>query len=362
MRKWLWVAIVGLVLLGGIVKAGLPVPGLLNEVLEPRAEDVSFAGLPVEEAEPELVWQLFLPWSKDGLGHGEKYLGAFGLGMYVDAAPPARLVVGPGDIIAVQDGWDTRTRLYDREGRFLGLREGYPLGFTPNGGLITFSPVVRRYDPSGNLLWERDPHAEAKRMLGLPESSPTELVGGYSTAFASPWGDVYCSVRIGRYTAGTCLSPDEQGVELPQWVQTDEFHVGVIYDADGKLVRFVSEGIPGGLVFTPSGTAFATAVPEDNMWAHREFQIRDGQFTLRRTIRLPNYSIFAVGQDGSVVARDPGLPTPFTVYREGSRKAVRFILPGKHMDADTDFEGHIYSMEVQQDGLVIACWKWPVPQ
>lgn len=103
-------------------------------------------------------------------------------------------------------------------------------------------------------------------------------------------------------------------------------------------------------------------IPEEKAYAHREFQIRDGQFTLKRTLRLPNQAIYAVGKDGSVVARNPGILTPFVVYKEGSRKAVRFVLPDKHMHIQADFEGHIYSMEIQEDGLVIACWKWPVPQ
>lgn len=363
MSKRVGIIIVGLLLLGGIVKAAPQVPGLLNRVLKPGSADISFVGVPVEDAQPELVWQLFLPWSKEGLGHGEKYLGEREIGMPVDAEPPGRVVVGPGGIVAVQDGYDERTRLYDREGRFLGFRDGYPLGFTPDGGLITYGPAVRRYGPSGELLWERDPYGEAKKILGVEARGPSELVEGYSTALASPWGDVYCSIRIGRYTAGARPSPEQQGVMLPQWIPVEEFDACVIYDADGKLVRCDKEGIPGGLVFTPRGTAFGAGVPEENAYAHREFDIRDGRFILKRTLWLPNYSVKAVGKDGSVVAKNQDMPTSFTVYKEGSREAVRFVLPDSHiMQVQTDFDGHIYSITLQEDGLLIVCRKWPVPK
>lgn len=140
----------------------------------------------------------------------------------------------------------------------------------------------------------------------------------------------------------------------------------VVYDAAGKLVRCAREGIPGKLVFTTRGTAFGAGVSRDGVYSHREFYVEKGRFTLRRTVELPCYGICAVGKDGSVVGLDvpgPGdAPLHFTVYREGSRRAVGFVLPQGEFPTGADAEGHIYTMRVRGDGLVINCWRWPVPE
>lgn len=62
-RKRGWAPIAGLLLLGAIVKSAPLVPRLLNEVLEARDGDVSFVGLPVGEAEPELAGNCSSPGS-----------------------------------------------------------------------------------------------------------------------------------------------------------------------------------------------------------------------------------------------------------------------------------------------------------
>ena len=103
MKKRVWIVVLGLAVLTGMVRAAPVIPGLLNNVLRPGAEDVSFAGLPVEDAPLNQVWQLFLPWSKDGLGGGDKYLGMLEIDMPVPggATPPDLVVVGPGPTVAV---------------------------------------------------------------------------------------------------------------------------------------------------------------------------------------------------------------------------------------------------------------------
>jgi len=83
-------------------------------------------------------------------------------------------------------------------------------------------------------------------------------------------------------------------------------------------------------------------------------------------VELPCYAIYAVGKDGSVVGLDipgPGdAPLHFTVYREGSRRAVGFVLPQGEFPTGADAEGHIYTMRVREDGLVVTRWRWPVPE
>ncbi|MEW6545553.1 MAG: hypothetical protein AB1446_01365 [Bacillota bacterium] len=323
MKKRAWIVVLCLVVLTGAVRAARVIPGLLNEALEPRAEDVSFVGLPVEEAPLNQVWQLFLPWSKDGLGGGDKYLGMMEVDMPVPggAAPPNLVVVGPGPTVAVEDRGDTR--LYDIQGRFIGLRQGRPVGFAPNGALVTLGGPLRMYSVSGEVLWEREPYREAKTILGVAAETASELVQGFESAFVSPSGDVYCSIRIERLRKQTVVSPDAPGITMEQWAPVEAFDACVVYDAAGELVRCDREGIPGKLVFTTRGTAFGAGVSRDGVYSHREFWVEKGRFTLRRTVELPCCAIYAVGKDGSVVGLDvpgPGdAPLRFTVYREGSR-------------------------------------------
>jgi len=252
-RKRTWTVVLCLVVLAGAVGAARVIPGLLNAVVEPRAEDVSFVGLPVEEAPLNPVWQLFQAWSKGGLGGGVKYLGMLEVGMPVPggAAPPDLVVVGPGPTVAVEDRGNTR--LYDIQGRFTGLRQGRPVGFGPDGALVTLGGPLRMYSASGEVLWEREPYREAKTILGVAEETASELVQGFESAFVSPSGDVYCSVRIERLRKQTVLSPEGPGITGEQWVPVEAFDACVVYDAAGKLVRCDREGIPDSLSLPRGG-------------------------------------------------------------------------------------------------------------
>ncbi|MEW6107054.1 MAG: hypothetical protein AB1563_11950 [Bacillota bacterium] len=50
MARRVWIVVLSLVVLTGMVKAAPLISGLLNNVLQQRVQDVSFVGLPVEDA------------------------------------------------------------------------------------------------------------------------------------------------------------------------------------------------------------------------------------------------------------------------------------------------------------------------
>jgi len=286
-------------------------------------------------------WQVRIPWSRDGLGGSDRFLGTGeeGIPLGGGAFPPAWVLVGPGPQIAVEHFGGTR--LYDRQGRFLRELPGSACGFLPDGSIVTMGRLLAAYGPDGSLLWERDPWSEAAKLTGGQGAN-----GFANPPVVSPAGTVYCWMHLN--------------------LRDGSLDALLVYGPNGETIS--CDQVPGSvpLLFTQRSTVFAGAVATERGQAHREFSVDGATFKLVRTIYLPEQrTIYAVGADGSLVARNLGngesLIEDYTVYRPGAKKAIAFSLPEGHHFAAWTPDGKLYTSQLLEDFFVVTAWTWPVP-
>ena len=307
-------------------------------------------------------WQVLLPWSQDGLGGADKYLGMIALGMPASggAYPPGGLCVSDEAVIAVGDTSCDLTRLYDRWGKPLGARPGMPIGFLPGGVLVVSGDgenALTVYAADGELLWIANPGEHAS----FSEQADTSLqvIGGGGTYFVNPLGEVFAheSRSYGRLVQG----------QVPYWQSEKSVDATIVYGLDGAILRTRNE-IGARPIFTPHGTVFFYSLEAGHeSFAHREFEVDNGDWVASRTILLPLQSLAAHGQNGDFLCRaegdaggPEGLIYSFEVYREGADSGIAFSLPVGHYPFQL-WNGFIWTFVLQEDGLLITCWKWPVP-
>ncbi len=316
-----------------------------NDVVTPKPADVDFLDVKLEAAEPIQEWQLRVPWSRDGLGGADRYLGMDLPGEPVGggADPPEVVLVGPGPIIAIES--HDSSRLYDPSGRFLRSLPGRPVGFTSRGELVTAGggAPLQVFSPDGALLWGANPFGDFESRLDLAEEI---LPGGSLEHFVSPDGNVYVSIN-------SRTRDDEMIVAL------------LVYSSTGALLS--CNRVPRGfhLRFTHQGTVFAHSVRVERGVAEREFKVDKDTFTLIRTIYVPSGTIGAIGRDGSMVcyeiASQEDLGFRFIVYKEGIGRALSFTLPCEEYFVAWTPDGRLYTQRVTAEAFVLTAWIWPTP-
>lgn len=321
-------------------------PSPYNQVVAQRPQDISLLDLTREPGRLTKCWQVYIPWSRSGLGRSDRYLGTGeeGIPLGGGAFPPTGMVVGPGPIIAVDIGGGTR--LYDSEGRFLGDRLGSPAGFLPDGSLVAagVEPGIVAYSPDGTPRWSHDPWSETTdRLWG---GRPAQAYG--LPLVVSPTGEVWFYMHF--------------------FLSSESTAALVVYAPEGDTLYCDRVPATTPLLFTPQGTAFCSVVSVKRGDACREFSATGGVFTLVRTLTLPPaFSwIRAVGPDGSLLCRDPDdgqtLLESYTVYRPGAGTALTFSLPDGHHFAAYTPDGRFYTTQLLEDFFVVTAWAWPVPQ
>jgi len=347
--------------------ASRPTPTLVDQVLMATENDTDLATAHVQEKSAVEVWSVSIPWSTEGRGGADRYLGQIDIGVPVSggAAAPLMIAVSPAGFVAVEDRG--ATRLYDSSGVFLGLRDGTPVGFGPNAELVVTggSGPLTVYDEAGNVLWYADPLNEAFEGLGLADSAAAGLVRASSSPFTSPDGDIYWPMYIEVGEILTIPSPDDPQAVLPQWQTVEALNAFLLYDVTGTLVRCARETVPQRLVFTPDGTVFGIGVVARGGVVHREFAVERGSFRYLRGVRVSAGTVYGAGRDGSLLVLEPlaeSGPLRFTVYGVGeSGKAARFALPDGHGFVAAYAEGRLYSSLLTADCLQVSCWQWPTP-
>jgi len=316
-----------------------------NDFVTAKPADLDFLDVELEAAEPIQEWQLRVPWSRDGLGGADRYLGMDLPGEPVGggADPPEIVLIGPGPVIAIESR--DCSRLYDPSGRFLRLLPGRPVGFTSRGELVTAGgeAPLQVFSPDGALLWRANPPSDFESRLDLAEGI---LVGSSLDCFVSPDGSVYVSIN--------------------SWTRDHEIIVALlVYSSMGELLSCCR--VPRGfhLLFTHQGTVFAHPVRVDKGLAHREFKVDKDTFTLIRTIYVPSGTIAAIGWNGSVVcyeiASQADLHYRFTVYEEGVGRALSFTFPSEECLVAWTPDGRLYTQRVTAEAFVLTAWIWPTP-
>ena len=204
--------------------AHLLFPTPFNRILQPGSKDVSFLEVEFIDVEPKLEWGLLIPWSRDGLGGADRYLGEVALGLPASGGAYAPMGIDvQGSLIAIGD--IKGVRLYDRQGNFLGIRgSGSPVGFMPDGTLVTDGggekAPLSLYSQDGQVIWQRDPFKEAKERL-LADIGELTFFGGGSDTFMSPYGEVYTPlfITLGKLVPapvnGGCKIPKKGGAIFP---------------------------------------------------------------------------------------------------------------------------------------------------
>lgn len=312
-----------------------------NDIVIERPQDVSFLDVGAARGQLTQEWQVRIPWSRDGLGWSDEYLGIGEGGVPLGGGvfPPEGVVVGPGPVIAVNNGGGTR--LYDGQGRFLGERPGSPRGFLPDGSLVTSGPSLVAYARDGSELWRRDPWSEAVAKLAGGKKAE-----GFSLpAIVSPAGEVYVYVHLSL--------PDRNLDAL------------VVCGPEGEPIYCDLVPATAALLFGREGTAISGAVTTARGEAYREFSVNGATFDLVRTLYLPGGGIQTLGADGSLVCRNPdvgdSLIECYTVYRPEARTALTFNLPEGHHFAASTLDGRLYTSLLLRDSFVVTAWIWPVP-
>ncbi len=330
--------------------AGQSGPSPFNDIVAESALDLDFTLASLEGGALTQVWELAIPWSREGLGGADHYFGVGeeGIPLRGGASPPDKVLIAPGPTIAVGDRG--LTRLYDQEGRYLGSRPG-AIGFLPDGGLVTLGkPGLAAYSSEGTLLWALDPWRVVQERLGLGQ----RLVPNSGQALVSPAGVIYYFFDY-------------------QVTGHDGTLAGLlVVDARGQIVG--CEAVPCAVFmrFLPEDPRFggeflvSTGVGVDRGQAYRVFSADGLVFTLHRTVYVASGTIYAAAADGSYLVRNPigdgpSLDEAFTVYREGAARALSFCLPEGHHYADWTPDGRLYSVRLTEDCLIITAWSWPVP-
>lgn len=344
-----------------------PAPTLTNQVLVAGRGDLDLTSAQVEEKSAIQEWSISIPWSSEGLGGADQYLGEVDIGVPASggAAAPLMIVVCPAGLVAVEDRGTTR--LYDSNGIFQGERAGVPIGFGPNAELATTGGggPLTVYDQVGSVLWYADPWSEAFVRFGLGDLAAAGLVRASASPFTSPAGDVYWPMRIEVGEIVTIPSPDEPEAALPQWETVEAFDAFLLYDAAGNLLRCGRETVPQKLVFTPNGTVFGLGAAAHGGIVLREFTVERDAFRYLRSVEVPAGTVYGAGRDASLLLLEPLLgsgPLRFTVYAAGgSGRAARFSLPDGHGFVAADAEERLYSSLLTTGGLQVSCWRWPTP-
>lgn len=325
-------------------------PSPFNDIVTESPLNLDFTRAGVEGGTLTQVWELNIPWSHEGLGGADHYFGVGeeGIPLRGGAFPPDEVFIGPGPTIAVDDRG--LTRLYDQQGRYLGDRPG-AVGFLPDGGLVTLGkPGLATYSSEGALLWTLDPWPVVRECLGQGQ----DFVPNSSQAFVSPAGVTYYffDYQLGGHDGmlAGLLVVDARGQTVGcETVPCTIFMQFLPQDLDARGEVFVSTG-----------------VSLEQSLACRVFSADGLTLTLYRTIYVASGTIYAAGADGTYLVRNPirnedPPDETFTVYREGTARALSFSLPEGHHYMDWTPDGHLYSARLTEDYLIIAAWSWPVP-
>lgn len=344
--------------------AHLLFPTPLNRILQPGSKDVSFLEVEFIDVEPKLEWELLIPWSRDGLGGADRFLGerAPGLPESGGAAAPGKILIRE-NIIAINDRG--ATKLYDKRGNFLGLRAFSPIDFMPDGSLLVYGGEnpLKILSPTGELIWEQDP-VKAFNTLFLKDVTLDVHYGGLNI-FVTPLGEIYTSFSawLGRYI--TVPNFDDPRDTMQRWEEEKFIRATIVYDSSGRIITYNDQATPA-FTFTPDGTAFTTAIKQDIGYAHREFIVNKGKFTLKRTLYLPSMSIDAVSKDGMLLCYDGYVDKEetlrrYAVYQEGKKISPRFYSSTGEWFVSS-WENYWYTAELLEKGLSIRCWQWPKPE
>jgi len=335
-------------------------PTLDNLVVVPNpAADVRILDVEIEEGVLEKVWEVAIPWSKDGLGRGEKYLGYHFLGAPVDAQDPWYIAIGPGPTIVV-DNFE-QMWFYDIGGNLLEIRTGCPRGFLSDGTLIASAEgaLLCAYDAAGNVLWQVDREEiwrEVMQRHAPDKEAPYDR--GTLDFFVSLEDLIY--VRVHYYRLGQSAAHEKETVEIEESLDAT-----LVYQPNGELLYSIpSPNHPTRIL--PTGEFFGTHVAqEDGSYAHRIFAREEDRYILKRTLYLPSAAIRAVGNDGSILCTEPmgneDKTRSYTVYHPDSARALRFALPEGYQIFRTDFDGYFYTRYSGEDAFVVTKYKWPVP-
>lgn len=350
------------------VEAAVPAPTLVNDVCPEGTDDLVLDAATYEEVlHLAPTWTVTIPWSRDGLGGSDQYLGELALGLPVPggAARPLATVVGPGPVVAIEDRG--ASRLYDASGRVLAVVPGHPVGFGPRGQFVVaggLAPLVV-YGPDGIVSWQRDPWREAYVRLGIEREAALGLVQGQGWACCAPSGEIYWSMRLEVGSIVSVPNPDNPGATISEFRTRETLEALVVFGQNGDVIRCTLTAMPTRLVFTPDGTVYGCSVPRPDGYVHREFAVDRGAFRLHRTVRLPVDTIWGVGRDGTLLcpdalSSDAGLH--FSAYRETSPgRAMGFRLPAGHGFVSADSVGVLYTACLRPDAYVVCGWTWPVP-
>lgn len=332
-----------------------------DAVVQGEVETVDFTQVPIADGSAEVQWAVRIPWSKDGLGGADEYLGERDLGVPVAAAAPVSVCVGPGPRIAVEDrGF---TRVYNKEGEFLWSCPGMGIGFLADGNLVTRGGPLRLVDSGGNLLWAIEPNDITVATLGLEDKRKQGLLRGSSSCYVSGSAIYWCDdIEVGKIV--TVPSSSAPGQTMETWETVDQFSMGMVFDETGAVKLCKNDSIPIGMHFTPQGTAFGHSDPVENGYAIKEISVDRYPFRVKRIVVMKRGGIVAAGEDGSLVGYDFAIPDPmaFIVYRQGADRAVRFRLPEGEYSIETQLPtAGLCTRELTREALEVTCWAWPTP-
>lgn len=366
MKKLTIIIIVLLLAIGAVGSASRIIPTIYNRQAEFKARDVDFRGVGITESSATLKSKVLIPWSKDGLGGADKYLGtvAQSISESGGAVEPDAVMISSEGIIAIGDRGSTR--MFNADGSFAGLREGRPVGFLQNGMLVTSGGVssLNVYDNIGNIVWQKNVFEDAE--LQVKKDSSFSIIGAGGSFSVLPSGEIYFVYWVDSGQLLKSESPEHPGVYEEKWEILQKDQGTLVYSSSGELLKHIPGPIPENLPVSPNQTIFGSAIQLENGFAHREFTLNRGEFTLQRTLYLPSPAIYAVGADGSFLCYDrlTGVnenQVKFVVYKENAANAISFLVPEGHWFVSATPENAFYTAKLLENGLLISNWRWPVP-